>query len=281
MQWSVARLFFVYGPRQLAAGGYPSVIVRNFERIRPWRAAGRERRRRAGARLRLRRRLRRRRSSRSRSRRARRLTVNLASGHAMSVEELTRAMLARLGIVALEPVAAPSDWTAGTRAIGDHGAGGRSGSGGQATTPLEVGLRRVWESLRVSVELSVIAPCLNEEANLAALCTSACSPPSTAAQHLDGAHSRRRRQHRRHLGRRSRALAEEFPGRVRGVRHERNQGIAAAWRSGVGEATRRLLVLHRRRPPEPARAGRDAVSPPARVAGRHRAGHTLEHRAAP
>ena len=30
---SALRLFFVYGPRQLAGGGYKSVIVRNFERI--------------------------------------------------------------------------------------------------------------------------------------------------------------------------------------------------------------------------------------------------------
>ena len=28
------RLFFIYGPRQFADGGYKSVIVRNFERIR-------------------------------------------------------------------------------------------------------------------------------------------------------------------------------------------------------------------------------------------------------
>ena len=31
--WSVARLFFVYGPRQYARGGYKSVIVANFERL--------------------------------------------------------------------------------------------------------------------------------------------------------------------------------------------------------------------------------------------------------
>lgn len=32
--FGVARLFFIYGPNQFAEGGYKSVIVRNFERIR-------------------------------------------------------------------------------------------------------------------------------------------------------------------------------------------------------------------------------------------------------
>jgi UDP-glucose 4-epimerase len=32
--WAVARLFFVYGPNQFAEGGYKSVIVKNFERLR-------------------------------------------------------------------------------------------------------------------------------------------------------------------------------------------------------------------------------------------------------
>ena len=30
---TVARLFFIYGPRQYAEGGYKSVIVSNFERL--------------------------------------------------------------------------------------------------------------------------------------------------------------------------------------------------------------------------------------------------------
>jgi UDP-glucose 4-epimerase len=33
LAWTVARLFFIYGPRQYAEGGYKSVIVSNFERI--------------------------------------------------------------------------------------------------------------------------------------------------------------------------------------------------------------------------------------------------------
>jgi UDP-glucose 4-epimerase len=34
LRWSGARLFFTYGSGQFAEGGYPSVIVRNFERLR-------------------------------------------------------------------------------------------------------------------------------------------------------------------------------------------------------------------------------------------------------
>jgi UDP-glucose 4-epimerase len=33
LSWNVARLFFIYGPRQFADGGYKSVILSNFERI--------------------------------------------------------------------------------------------------------------------------------------------------------------------------------------------------------------------------------------------------------
>ncbi len=59
-----------------------------------------------------------------------------------------------------------------------------------------------------------------------------------------------------------------------------NRGIAAAWRSGVDAARGRLRVPHRRRPAEPARGGRHALPASARVARGHRAGHSLEHRAA-
>ena len=34
IHWSVARLYFVYGPRQFPGSGYKSVIVKNFERLR-------------------------------------------------------------------------------------------------------------------------------------------------------------------------------------------------------------------------------------------------------
>ncbi len=33
LSWNVARLFFIYGPKQFAEGGYKSVVVANFERL--------------------------------------------------------------------------------------------------------------------------------------------------------------------------------------------------------------------------------------------------------
>lgn len=33
LSWNVARLFFIYGPKQFAEGGYKSVINKNFERL--------------------------------------------------------------------------------------------------------------------------------------------------------------------------------------------------------------------------------------------------------
>jgi UDP-glucose 4-epimerase len=34
ISWNVARLFFVYGPKQFAHGGYKSVVISNFERLK-------------------------------------------------------------------------------------------------------------------------------------------------------------------------------------------------------------------------------------------------------
>ena len=33
LSWNIARLFFIYGPKQFAEGGYKSVILSNFERL--------------------------------------------------------------------------------------------------------------------------------------------------------------------------------------------------------------------------------------------------------
>jgi len=143
VQWSVARLFFVYGPRQLAAGGYPSVIVRNFDRIRRDEAPvvngdGEQAldyvfvvdcvdalvRLGAGD--------------------HHGLTVNVASGAAISVRELTGVMLA-VTRSSLEPIAGPADWTAGSRRVGSPDIAAEQ-LGWKATTPLREGLRRVWEA---------------------------------------------------------------------------------------------------------------------------------------
>jgi UDP-glucose 4-epimerase len=139
---TVARLFFIYGPRQYAEGGYKSVIVSNFERIVRGEAptvygdgeqaldyvyiddlirallvmSGREH---DGK------------------------MVNIASGRAVTVNDLTASMLAVSGRD-LAPVTCAADWTAGSYRVGDPTAA-TAELGWTAETPLEVGLRRCWE----------------------------------------------------------------------------------------------------------------------------------------
>lgn len=142
--WTVGRLFFVYGPRQYAEGGYKSVIMSNFERIRRGECPvilgdgdqaldyvfvddcveallamlnpehdG--------------------------------FTYNVATGRAITINELTRVMLA-ISESDLEPVHGPADWTAGTVRAGSPVLAERR-LGWRATTPLEDGLERVWRWL--------------------------------------------------------------------------------------------------------------------------------------
>jgi UDP-glucose 4-epimerase len=145
LAWSVARLFFIYGPRQYAEGGYKSVIVSNFERLSRGEAptvygdgeqaldyvyiddaiaalialAAPEH---DGK------------------------TINVASGHGTTVNALTAAMLAASGS-GLAPKSCPPDWTAGSRRVGDSTAAARE-LGWKADTPIEVGLQRCWEWTR-------------------------------------------------------------------------------------------------------------------------------------
>lgn len=140
VEWAVARLFFVYGPRQYAEGGYKSVIITNFERmlrgeppvvfgdgeqsldyvyvddvVRGLRALATP---------------------------GTTGVVNLGSGEAVSINDLT-ALMQRVAGSDAAPVTGPADWTAGTRRCGDvaHAA---SVLGWRADTDLESGLRNVW-----------------------------------------------------------------------------------------------------------------------------------------
>jgi UDP-glucose 4-epimerase len=144
LRWSVARLFFVYGPGQYAEGGYKSVIVANFERLR--------RRERpiiygdgkqaldyvyvddvVGALLML------------AQPEHNGLVCNLGTGRAVSVGELTEIMLTISGSD-LEPLSCPPDWTAGSARVADTRLA-RETLGWTATTTIEEGLERVWASL--------------------------------------------------------------------------------------------------------------------------------------
>jgi len=149
---TVARLFFIYGPRQSAEGGYKSVIYRNFERIargeRPivfgdgeqaldyayvddcidvllallppehdgW-------------------------------------TYNVCTGRAISVNALTRMMLDVAGSY-LEPASGPADWTAGTSRAGSPTLS-EMRLRWRATTPIEEGLSSVWRWIAEEAAVAV------------------------------------------------------------------------------------------------------------------------------
>jgi nucleoside-diphosphate-sugar epimerase len=143
LRWSVARLFFVYGPRQHARGGYRSVIHANFERIakgEPPTIHGDGQQSLdyvyvddcVDALLRL------------ATPQADGLTVNVASGTAVSVAALTEEMLAVAGSK-LEPLTCAPDWTAGSRRYGSTRLA-ETALGWRASTPLRAGLERVWTS---------------------------------------------------------------------------------------------------------------------------------------
>jgi UDP-glucose 4-epimerase len=144
LHWSVARLFFVYGPGQYAEGGYKSVIVGNFERLlrgeRPIIYGD--------------------------GKQAldyvyvddvveallmlaepdhNGLVCNVGTGRAVSVGELTELMLTISGRD-LEPLMYPPDWTAGSIRVADTKLA-RETLGWTATTRIEEGLERVWDSL--------------------------------------------------------------------------------------------------------------------------------------
>ncbi len=145
LPWSVARVFFVYGPRQYASGGYKSVIVSNFERLARGEAptvygdgeqsldyvyiddA-------VAALLAI--------ASREHDGK----TLNIASGHGVSVNQLTTVMLDVSGS-ALVPRRCPPDWTAGSRRVGDTADVARE-LGWKAETPMTVGLQRCWDWAR-------------------------------------------------------------------------------------------------------------------------------------
>jgi UDP-glucose 4-epimerase len=143
MRWSVARVFFVYGPRQFAEGGYKSVIVKNFERLRAGEApvingdglqgldyfyvddcvdgllrmVGAE---------------------------SDGQTLNLGSGRAVTIRELTRLMLDASG-TEIEARNGAADWTAGTMRWADVTRAAEI-LGWRAQTELVTGLARTWAS---------------------------------------------------------------------------------------------------------------------------------------
>lgn len=141
LAWTVARLFFVYGPRQYAEGGYKSVIVSNFERLRKGERPtvygdGRQSLDyiyiddTIAALLQM--------ASHDQDGKV----LNVASGQALSVNDLTTLMLGVAGSD-LEAETCPPDWTAGSTRAGDPTLA-RAETGWAVSTPMTAGLERVW-----------------------------------------------------------------------------------------------------------------------------------------
>lgn len=141
LRWTVARLFFIYGPRQYAKGGYKSVILSNFERImsgEPPTIYGDGRQALdyvyisdcINALIGLA-------ASESDS-----LVANVATGSAVTVQQLTEMMLETSGSE-LSPVYTESDWTAGSVRAGRRDAIEHS-IGWRPTVDLDHGLEQVW-----------------------------------------------------------------------------------------------------------------------------------------
>jgi UDP-glucose 4-epimerase len=140
--YSLARLFFIYGEKQYSEGGYKSVIVNNFERLKSGRAAVIN-----GdggqildylhvsdcvnALISL-------------SENTTNDVFNISSGIPLSINELTRHMFRISGVNSLKY--AESDWTQGTRRVGSNEKIYNL-TGWSPKITLEEGLEKTWRSL--------------------------------------------------------------------------------------------------------------------------------------
>ena len=142
LSWNVARLFFIYGPHQHAEGGYKSVIMTNFERMlagQPPLILGDGKQSLdyvfvedcVTALMNL------------AVSDVKHKIVNVASGHATSIADLTNMMLTVVGNE-IAPVFGPPDWTAGSVRAGDP-TGMRDSFGWSAEISLQDGLAKVYE----------------------------------------------------------------------------------------------------------------------------------------
>ena len=145
LKWSCARLFFIYGPGQHAEGGYKSVIVTNFDRLREGLApticgdgcqaldyvylsdavSALEALSDAETEA---------------------LTINVASGQPQTINALTKLMQQTAG-TDLAPLQIEADWTAGTERFGDPGVAADRLGWSVSVEPAD-GLQRTWESLK-------------------------------------------------------------------------------------------------------------------------------------
>lgn len=142
LSWNIARLFFIYGPRQFAEGGYKSVILSNFERLmngEPPTIYG------DGTQaldyvyiddciqglISL------------ASQPTEKQIVNISTGIPITINDLTQTMLNIANVDKL-PIHMPADWTNGSIRFGSTTLAGERFEW-NATTSLEEGLSRVFE----------------------------------------------------------------------------------------------------------------------------------------
>jgi UDP-glucose 4-epimerase len=140
--YSVARLFFMYGENQYSDGGYKSVIVRNFERLKANQPAiitgdgnqildylyvGDC----VAALVEI-------------SKDPKNEIFNVSSGIPLTINELTKAMVEVAGGGSIEHVS--PDWTSGTRRVGSNSLL-KSLTGWEPRVSLIDGLRLTWSSL--------------------------------------------------------------------------------------------------------------------------------------
>jgi UDP-glucose 4-epimerase len=139
--WNTARLFFIYGPRQFAEGGYKSVIQSNFERL----SQGKNVTIKGDGNQRLDyvfiddciRALHTLGTSDVSGK-----VVNVASGKSFSVQDVLRAMC-RVAGREFAPDFLPKDWTHDTDRRGGRGLIGEL-FGWSPEVELEMGLREIW-----------------------------------------------------------------------------------------------------------------------------------------
>jgi UDP-glucose 4-epimerase len=142
--WNAARLFFIYGPRQFAEGGYKSVIQVNFERL----LRGEQVQINGDGKQKLDyvfvadcvSALRALATNETSSE-----IVNISSGVSHSVESVLEQMCLVSGSK-FDPRFMPADWTAGTDRRGSKDKI-YSSFGWEAKVPLEQGLKEIWDWL--------------------------------------------------------------------------------------------------------------------------------------
>lgn len=243
------RFFFVYGPKQFPGTGYKSVIVKNFERIlqnKPPIIFGSGNQSldyvyiddmveaivRAGE-----------------SEKVSGKVINLGSGKATSVNELTQTMLA-VADSNLDPVYELADWTEGTVRVSDSSKAAML-LDWRPQIDLRTGLRHTYEWIKkvnevrqpsgISRDISIIAPCFNEEKNIPELAVRLVKV--LEKKNLKGEIILVNDCSTDKTGEIIEKYARLYPNVVIHLDHTKNQGMFQAWKTGLKAARGEYVCL--------------------------------------